>query len=378
MARTCLILGLFLGLFLPRLAYAYPEFIGYKYGSCLTCHYNGHGNGPISDYGRALWSAEIAGRLFSGNKTSEQLGETSGFLGKTDNLPWWFRPGVKTRYLYYQTQPGSATSQSRSIVMQADVNAAVFLDQDQKYIFVGSLGYAPTPQRLQNSTTPTSTDNLISREHYFGMLDKVYGIRTIDHTAYSRSRTGLAQNDQAHSIIAQYIQPNYEASLDIFAGNLFQDAELRQKGFSTMFDYELRPAWRVGFSFLKSSDDYIGNQRFALHTRYGFGYGSALLFEIGNIKDTPQNGAAKNGYYIYSELIQKVARGYHVFLTGQAYKDDMVASRPDNIKLEVGLLAFPLARVETRLEVANTRQIYAGPQAPPDAWAILLQLHLSL
>jgi hypothetical protein len=40
------IFSLFAGLFLSaQTVYAYPEFIGYGYKSCLTCHWNGHGNG---------------------------------------------------------------------------------------------------------------------------------------------------------------------------------------------------------------------------------------------------------------------------------------------------------------------------------------------
>jgi hypothetical protein len=383
MTRICLIFGLLI----PQIAWAYPEFIGYKYSSCLTCHYNGHGNGPLNDYGRALWSAEIAGRLFQGGKTQEELGESSGFLGKT-KLPDWLRPGVKARYLYVMTQPGTPNSANRSIFMQADANVALLFDQDQKYVFVGSLGYVPEPLRVQNNGG--TTDTLISREHYFryhvteelwlylGMMDKVYGIRHVNHTAYSRAATGLAQNDQSHSLIAQYVTPKWEASLDVFMGNMFQDAELRQKGVSGMLEYEIKPSWRLGISALTSSNDFIGNQRVGLHTRYGLGFGSSVLLEVGNIKNTPENSAATNGYYVYSEIFHKIARGYHLFLVGQAYKDDMVGSRPDNLKFGFGTLMFPMARAELRLEVENKRQIYNSAEAPPSTWAVLLQAHMSL
>jgi hypothetical protein len=389
MTRFCLILGLYFLFFsMPSVGFAYPHFIGYKYSSCLTCHYNGNGNGPLNDYGRALWSAEIAGKLFSGGKSDEELGESAGFLGKTQ-LPWWFRPGVKARYLEYQTNLGSANSDSRGILMQADVNAAIFFDQDQKYTVVASLGYVPEPLRFQNS--PREIDTLISREHYFrwqkseklwfyfGMLDKVYGIRHANHTAFSRSRVGIAQNDQTHGVIGHYISENWELSVHGFAGNLYQDADLRQVGGSTMFEYEIKPAWRLGFSALNSSNDYVGNQRFAIHSRHGFGYGSAILFELGNIKNTPEGaGTATNGYYIYSEGIQKVARGYHITVTGQSYKADMVSAQPDSVKLGVGVLAFPMARTEFRFDLENSRAINAGAEVPNDSWALLMQVHLSL
>lgn len=63
-------------------ARAYPDFIGYGYSSCLTCHFNGLGGGPLSDYGRSLWSAEIASRaLYPKSMTDEDIGNQSGFLG---------------------------------------------------------------------------------------------------------------------------------------------------------------------------------------------------------------------------------------------------------------------------------------------------------
>lgn len=374
--------------FFPLFAQSYPQFIGYNYSSCLTCHYNSQGNGPINDYGRALWSAEIAGRLLSGGKTAEQLSESSGFLGSTE-LPWWIRPGIKARQLWVQTEPGSKDSTTRNITMQADANVAVF-DKDQKYTFVASYGYVPKPLRLQGVTSGQKINEFISREHYFrwqarddlwiyaGMMDKVYGIRIVDHSAYSRSKTGLAQNDQSHSLVAHYIRPNWEWTVDLFMGNLYQDASLRQKGISSLFEYELKEAWRVGASVLTSSNDFVKNSRFALHSRTGYGHGVALLFEMGLIQDTPKSGASKKGYYIFSQAMQKIVRGYHVFVTGQAYKDDLVGSRPDNIKLGAGLLMFPMARTEFRVEVQDTRQILSSAEVPKDSWALLAQFHLSL
>src|SRR5690606_33307190 len=100
-----------------------------------------------------------------------------------------------------------------------------------------------------------------------------------NHTAYSRSRTGIAQNDQAHGVVAHYIKPKWELSLNAFAGNLFQDASLRQKGVSTLYEYEMEENWRLGATALASSNDFIGNQRFGLVSRVGYGHGAAVLFE---------------------------------------------------------------------------------------------------
>lgn len=367
---------------------AYPEFIGYKYASCLTCHFNGLGNGPLNDYGRALWAAEIGGRLFAGKRSDEQLGEAAGILG-SKQLPWWIRPGVKARTLTVETSPGSEQKQSRFILMQAEVNSAFFLDQDQTKTFVVSLGYVPIPNRLATNPSAQKPPELISREHYFrwqmnpnwwlyaGMTDKAYGIRIINHTAYSRARTGLAQNDQAHGVIVHYIQPSWEWAFNLFAGNLFQDADLRQAGISTNIDYDLRTDWRVGLSLLASQNEYIRYQRAGIHSRAGYGHGSAILFELGLLNDQPANSEARLGYYLFSEAIQRMWRGWHLFVSGQAYKEHMTDGYPDFVKAGGGFLIFPMQRLEFRLEFENTRKL-STQEIEPDGFLIMTQVHLSL
>ncbi|HMN69062.1 MAG TPA: hypothetical protein PKC28_11030 [Bdellovibrionales bacterium] len=358
------ILGV-LALFNSPSAWAYPEFIGYKYSSCVTCHYNGHGNGPINDYGRALWATEIAGRALALGRTPEELGEASGFLGRRE-LPWWFRPGLKGRGLTMRTSPGG-DSTDRFIMMQAEGNVALFFDRDQRHIFVGSFGHAPIPNRLSGQPGEYEVDQWISREHYFrwqknevlwiyaGMMDKVYGIRTVNHTAYSRSRTGLAMNDQAHGIVAHWIQPKYEFTVNGFAGNLYQEADLRQMGLSSMWEYEYAEA-----------------------KRSGFGNGAAVLAELGLIRNEPRTGKAQLGYYLYSEAIQKIARGYHAFVGLQMYKGRMEADQSDLFKTSVGALMFPMQRVEFRFELENAKQLNQSPSVRRDTWVALIQAHLSL
>lgn len=372
---------LMFGLLLPFKTWAYPQFIGYKYASCITCHYNSQGNGPLNDYGRALWATEIAGRMFAGKATDEELGERSGFLGKTQ-LPYWIRPGLKARQLWIQSNPGSKLESSRDILMQAEANLALFIGKSQKYAVVGSMGYVP--ERVNDP------DTWISREHYFrlqateklwiytGMMDKVYGIRHVNHTAYSRSRTGLAQNDQSHGVMVHYINPKWELTVNGFLGNLNQRSELRQQGFSSLFEYDLKDNWRIGATFLNSKNDFVSQTRFGVLSRAGYGKGSAILFESGLIQDKPEVGDSVMGYYVYSEAQQRVKRGYHVFVTSQAYKRDLSSDVSDELKFGFGLLAFPMQRLELRVEAENSQLVSAGPNVPRYGWSVLGQIHLSL
>jgi hypothetical protein len=369
---------------ITQTAWAYPEFIGYNYTSCLTCHYNGHGNGALSDYGRALWASEIAGKLFNPTTSDEALGESSGFLGKK-KIPDWFRPGIKARYMIYKPNPPNGVE--RSILMQMDINAAIFFDKDQKYGVVMSYGALPDPASPNPNAKKT-----ISREHYFrwqvsekiwnyfGKLDKVYGIRTVNHTAYSRSRTGIGQNDQSYGYVFHYVKEHLEGTFNYFLGDLDDDTSptTHQKGFSTMFEYDPVEAWRIGVSFLSSESETVKNQRIGIHSKQGFGEGNSLLLELGMITDTPTNGVAKDGYYFYSQATQRLTRGYSLFFAGQGYKDELKGSRPNNIKASVGLIMFPMQRFEFRVEAENARQLTNDAAVPEDSWGIISQVHMSL
>ncbi len=292
--------------------------------------------------------------------------------------------------LLLRNNPPKSSEPARSILMQADLNVASFFDADYKYGFVASFGFVPTPQRLTLNANGRDVDEWISREHYLrlqfgenwwmyaGMLDKVYGLRIVDHTAFSRAKTGLAQNDQAHSMVFHYIQPTHEFTIDLFAGNLYQDKALRQQGASVLYEYEQSEAWRLGASALYSFNEFVKNTRVGVQSRYGMGFGAAFLFDVGLIQNSPKAGDSKKGYYLYSEAFQRLTRGYHLFVIGQAYKDDMKGNRPDQFRSGFGLLMFPAQRLEWRFELADARQFTDNNEVQRDTWALLTQLHISL
>lgn len=370
--------------------YAYPSFISYGYKSCLTCHFNGQGNGGLNDYGRALFSTEIASRAFYDPKTSlDELGESSGFLGKKP-LPWWFRPGVKFRGLWFQNDPGSQVQKNRFIPMQADVNMAFLFDQEQKWILVTSTGYMPTPYALQSSSGEIDKpSNWVSREHYvrwqvsrelfayLGLMDKVYGIRTIDHTAFSRIKTGLAQNDQTHGLMLQYYMGTWEYTVHTFAGNMAQKAPLRQKGGSVMIEKDIEEKHRVGGAVMYSQNEYMNWTRIEAHSKLGFGQGHSFLSEIGYIDDKPKYGDWKKGGYVFVEGLALLAQGYNFLSQVEFYNQTLSTKSPDQFKWTFGFLMFPAPRFELRTTLVNQR-IQSDTGISNDLWQLQLQTHMSL
>lgn len=374
-------------LFFSRLAFSYADFIGYGYSSCMTCHYNGHGNGPLNDYGRGVFAAEIVSKdLMNAKTTDEELSERSGFLGKKP-LPWWFRPGFKYRGLWFQTNPGSKDVTNKFVHMQADMSAAFHFDQDQKLVLVTTFGYYPVPANLKND--PNKPSEWLSREHYFrylksdnltlffGLMDKAFGIRTVDHTAFSRSKTGLAQNDQTYGVMGIYRKEPWDYTTHVFMGNLAQDSELRQRGLSLMAEKDMNQFHRLGGSFMMSENNYINWVRLAGHSKLGFGKGNSFLTEAGLIQNKPKTGEIKNGGYAIAQSMALIRRGYFFLSQAEYYNQTLSTKSPDNLKWTFGLVAFPYMKTEYRFTFVNGRDL-SDESATGDSWVAQMQLHLSL
>ncbi len=370
--------------------WAYPAFIGYAYKACITCHYNGQGGGALNDYGKALFAAEIASRsLYNSKITADELGERSPFPGQS-YLPNWYRPGFKFRGLWFQVDPGSTSSKSRAIPMQLDFSSAILFDDAQKWVSVFTFGYMPTPKALENTSGPIEKpSNVISREYYLrwnpskewfaylGFMDKVYGIRTNDHTAFSRQKTGLAMNDQSHGAMIMYVIPTWEFTLNPFIGDLMQASDLRQKGASIMIEKDLGEKHRIGGAVLASENSYLRWTRAELHSKLGFGEGNSFITEGGVIQDQPKGDKAILGAYAFIEGLAQFARGYSFMSQIEYYNKTMSPLSPDQIKWSFGLLMFPAPSYEVRTTLINARtQSDSGVSA--DQWQAQLQFHVAL
>ncbi len=362
---------------------AYPDFIGFGYKSCMTCHYNGAGGGALNDYGRALFAAEISSRaFFPASVTDERLGETAGFIpGKELGR---FRPGLKVRNLYLKRQGADA----RSILMQADASLAIHLDKDQENVLMLTYGYVPVPVGKQGKPGEDEVPKWISREHYLrwklseswwifgGMMDKVFGLRQIDHTLFSRQGLGLAQNDQTHGIVLQQIKENSELYVHLFAGNQFQEAPLRQQGLSLMYEFDTSDDARFGVSALYSKNQFVNWTRLALHSKYGLGKGAALSAEAGLKEDKPTELEKSHEMYTYVQSVLPMARGYFFFSNLQFVFRNAISNFPDDTQLSFGALMFPAPRTEFRLTAIQNRP-WQAEGVEEDRWQYQAQFHLA-
>lgn len=382
--------ALFISIISSSVVHAYPNYIGHGYNSCISCHYNPFGNGPINDYGRAVSATAIAARSFyDENKPEEQLGNEAGFFFKQPTNKY-IRPSLSYRGLLLKRNFGEANEKTEFIHMQADANVVVKLgSKDQIYSSV-SFGYAPVPRAYKGTPQKDSTKKYRSREHYVawrpvpewgiyaGLMDKVYGIRLVEHTAYSRTTPLLTMNDQAHGATLHYNIPAFEMGLNYFVGNLTQKEKgLRAKGFSGTFEYTVAEKNRLGLSLLSQSNEYLELLATGVHTRHGLSAGNSILFEVGSVSKKPKQAGAETKKEMYGMLQNhiKTARGFYLLNSVEYYKN--TAEDSYRIRFGPSFQYFPMSRVEFRFDLYDTRN-FSKNASTKDSWDLLAQVHLWL
>jgi hypothetical protein len=373
---------------LPKQSFAYPNFIGFAYTSCLTCHYNPMGNGPLTDYGRALGAGVIADRKFYNKATTEEyISENSGFFYSKPKQKW-LRASFDYRGLYMKQNFYSDVSSDPVIIhMDANLNLIMKFGKSDNVYTSFTVGYAPTPRSSGDNPTGENAKPYRSREHYIawrpnsswgiyaGMLDKTFGIRIVDHTAYSRSLTGLAMNDQTHGILIHYTNKKFEIGVHPFIGNLVQDSGVRQAGVSTQFEYTLNQKNRIGASYLTSKSKYLQTGLMAAHSRMAFGKGHSLMLEAGLVsKKELIPGDEVKSQYIMMQNHVRTSRGLFALVTAEYLKPN-TKTENKTLRIGPGFQYFPFQGVEVRADIYNSR-IFSTTSVSEDQWDLAGQLHL--
>jgi hypothetical protein len=350
---------------------------------------NGLGNGPLNDYGRALWSAEIASHWFYPKTMSdEDLAEQSGFLGKPDRLPLWFRPFIKYRSLQVTTGLQSSNENKIQYKMQQDLGL-VSSTESGKYALVVTAGY------LQKRGEPYEEKYSLRESYirfqaeenlwlYAGVLEKVFGLRNIDHSSYQRTYQGFNPKlnsvngvSQAQGLVIHKVEEKWEISANAFAGHPLEEEKYRQVGGSLMGEWESSENGRMGGSVLSAKSDVLKKDLVAFHYRKGLGNGHAFQFEYGFIQDQLENQNKTLGSYNLLESSVLLNRGYNLRALIERYNQEFKSTSPDIWRWGLGFLAFPAPRLELRVDLIHGRNFYEGP-ASQDTWTMQGQLHVSL
>jgi len=366
--------------------YSYPQFSSFGYRSCLTCHYNPQGNGPLNDYGRAVSATAISGRsLSSGSRSEEDLAKSSSFFFGAFDKNTWLRPSVDYRGIQVSSAINQDSGTSRFINMQGVVSITV-QNKDRSLYAVADIGYAPAPPRSDES-------EMRSREHYIGyrlnqntgiyvgMMDIAYGIRLADHTAFSRRYNSLAQNDQTHGVLVHYSTDKFEVSGHGFLGSMFEESNLRQQGASFVSEYSINPNWHLGASGLYSTSEFKEQINYGLHSRNSFGKGSVILSEVGfrNLKYSSENEGTLGLYGMFRSQT-RLLRGLYANSGIDYFRSDLDET-PEVWRFSIGTQYFPAQRLEFRVDLSTTRIINSlssrgASRLREDAFDLFSQVHL--
>lgn len=349
----------FLAITRPIASWGYPQTIAQNYTSCVNCHYHPAGGDALTDYGRVYGVTGYSAKPFwAPNTDEEKLASWSeivpGFNAWTPHI----RPQINYRGLWYlQNLTDSRPTQPRWINMRADASLVIRSDDENKFFFEGNIGYLPD-----------ATPRLVTRNHfvgaqvseryrlYAGLMDIAYGMRIPDHIAFSRIYTGLAQNDQSHSLLVHSLDENLEWMVQAMAGNLLQSSDLRFKGFTAKVEYGANSRIRNGFSVMNQFNNFRSRWLGAFHNRFQFVEGSALLSEVGWVRNAPKNGTTStNGIYFLMQPTFKIIRGLYGIWTLEFYSADFLSAANRTLRNTVGLQWFAVPKVEFRIEAASTR-----------------------
>lgn len=372
---------------LPSMAWGYSNFIGHGYTSCLNCHFNPFGGGQLNDYGRVVSATAISsGNFYPKSIDEEKIAYMSGFLFRKPKQNF-LRTQVNYRGFEITQNPRGSSEKKTWITMQADVRATLKFGEGDKFIISGDYGKAPAPL---HGLANTDYEKYRSRSHYVGyrlnpkfglyagLMDKVYGLRVVEHTAYSRISPQATMNDQTHGVAGHFLLgEKWEGGAHVFVGNLSQDAELRMKGASTMVERTIFDLHRVGFSLQTSQNNFLTLNSGSLHGKFNLKEGSALLTEIGQTVRKTENGSEdRTSRYGLLQTYIRPWRGFYVFSNIEYLKND-TSIDSYTVRMGPGIQYFPIQRIELRADLYNTRN-FTPDTSTIDSWMFLYQMHVWL
>lgn len=254
-----LFLGVFALLASARSADAYPFMVRHGYTQCANCHADPQGGGLLTMYGRA--QGEILMRMRYGSPPVREPTRAAepafGLLPDTGDLLY----GASVRWANVRRIPLTGESTGRFILMQADLLAQYRLSRVRANASVGYVSEGGNAAALTRSVD----DKLVSRVHWIGVdigkddqlllragrMNIPFGIRSIEHTMFTRSETRSDINTgQSYGISLDYHSGPLRAAFMAIAGNfaITNNDDLRSRGAAALVEYAPSPTLAIGAS----------------------------------------------------------------------------------------------------------------------------------
>lgn len=295
-AFRLLVLGLvWLFLFSSTQSHAYPQYFDEGTESCLHCHSNGLGGGRSLD--------PLSG--------SRQL----------------VVPVFKLRRAYVERNPNGSDNQANWVNMQLDLGAQIE-DPNKNWLFFYVYGHQPTIKN-QGTNQITFQSRLawmrikISELDYlyFGFLEKVFGIRSADHTSLARQAVGFAASPVnglgiAPGAIWHRTAEQMDFALNFFSKNDSEPETLAASGSSGLLEFTVFDRLRLGVSALDQKNDIKKNSIQAFHIRCCTKSPIKWLSEYGNTSETINyTDTTQRGQYFSNQLWWIAEQAFHPTLS---------------------------------------------------------------
>jgi len=245
-------------LLVARRADAYPWMIRHGYTQCATCHADPAGGGLLQPYGRA--QGEILMRMRYGSPPDKEPGPLAEPLWGAFTPPRALLVGGDIRSAHVLRVPASGEAQGRFILMQADLQSQLSLG---RFRVNGSLGAVGEGGNLA-AVTRGPDAKLVSRVHWLGVdlgerdewlvrlgrMNVPFGIRSIEHTMFTRSETRTDINTgQQYGIAGDYHRGRLRASLMGIVGNFAVSPDkFRARGYAGLAELAITPTLAAGVS----------------------------------------------------------------------------------------------------------------------------------
>ena len=243
-------------------ASAYPFMVRHTYAGCAMCHADPSGGGVLTEYGRAQGDLLLRYQYSKPKEGEEgEPARTAGFLWGAVKEPEWLSLGGSVRSLLMRNQATGLAATNKWLLMESDLRAHVHTGW---FRATASAGYLHEGGRAAQVTS-NDKDNLVARQYWVGgawkddqwwvrvgRMNLPYGIRSIEHTLWTRRATRTDTNDgQQHGASVVYNGAKLRGELMAVAGNfqISPDA-YRERGWAGFAEYPVNEHWVAGVNTL--------------------------------------------------------------------------------------------------------------------------------
>lgn len=262
---------LLLCVLVPGISYSYPQYIVKGYTNCASCHYSPTGGGLPNSYGYGAQSATfpdtIDSKFIESIREKLKKNDVTGRNPETQKPELQWDIGLDARMLVlsaYEADDdndeggedgGGGSKTIMPIPMLFEVTGVLAYED---WILFGNV----TPRKSGASAAP---DTVFSREHWLGRkfgdhsmlragrMVLPFGIRTPDHTLYTRRDFGFDKWGQSYSMEWDYYSDRWGFSTSGFVGDLIlEPTPLQQRGGVATVSYQIPGKTTFGLSTMGS------------------------------------------------------------------------------------------------------------------------------